>query len=343
MAKILTFLPIFLSLIPVMGHAAMAPARGNITNYASPSNAPRAQASDFVSQSTYNALYPVMNNKMRVDLSNGTTPNETTNPISTLVRTYDTPSSGRRVVSRSGGTGARVASTAAVAPTTARAGALGGAAGTTNSVAQRRVVSRGNNATVRSAATGRGDATYTNPNQTTNANASSQNNIVSISADRCLADYTQCMNGYCQRQNTAYNRCYCSSKLAQIDAEYQPAIDKLIRQILELKNGSDIWTAEEMNKYWESTVGKYTGDNSWKNLDDALDIDWSDTQSRVRGQQAFVTGHDYCVQHLRSCAYMANNLRDAYRSDIARDCQSYENSLQKIKAVAESLVESFND
>jgi hypothetical protein len=96
-----------------------------------------------------------------------------------------------------------------------------------------------------------------------------------------------------------------------------------------------------MNDYWDSIISSHTGDNSWAKLDDALDINWADTESRVRGQNAFVAGHSYCAQHLRGCFYMASNMRDAYRSDIARDCAAYENSLQKIKNAAESFVESY--
>lgn len=91
------------------------------------------------------------------------------------------------------------------------------------------------------------------------------------------------------------------------------------------------------------TIGKYTGDNSWVNLDNALNINWASMESRVRGAQAFATGHEYCVQHLRGCAYIASNLRDAYRSEIARDCASYESGLIKIKNTAESVVEAYSD
>lgn len=148
------------------------------------------------------------------------------------------------------------------------------------------------------------------------------------------------MNGYCERENTDYNRCYCSSKLAQIDSQYKPAIDSLIKQILTIKNDKYL-TDAELNEYWMNTVGKYTGENSWTNLEDALDINWANTESRVRGQQAFAMGHEYCVQYLKNCAYMQTNMRDAYRSEIARDCATYETSLQKLKNAAESIVESF--
>ena len=183
----------------------------------------------------------------------------------------------------------------------------------------------------------RADATYTN--RTAQSAAAAAPDAVNVSSAQCLADYTKCMDGYCARENTEYNRCYCSSKLSQIDAEYQPAIDSLIKQMLTMKNTGNLSQAD-FNQYWMSMVGQYTGENSWANLENNLNIDWASLESRVRGQQAFLTGHDYCAQHLRGCFYMATNLRDAYRSEIARDCATYEQSLQKIKLVAESIVEN---
>ncbi len=161
-----------------------------------------------------------------------------------------------------------------------------------------------------------------------------------VSSARCLADYKECMEMYCQREDTAYNRCYCSAKLAQIDSKYQNKIDNLIQQIIKLQYNTSV-TDEEIKEYWDQTVGSYTGDNPWVNIDNALNIEWADTQSRVRGQNAFNTGHEYCVQNLRACSYMATNLRDSYKSDIARDCATYEKSLQKIQATAESVIKSY--
>ena len=40
---------------------------------------------------------------------------------------------------------------------------------------------------------------------------------------------------------------------------------------------------------------------------------------------------------------MASNLRDAYKSEINRDCEVYEKSLQKIQDAAESVIESYHD
>lgn len=289
----------------------------------------------------YNYMYPYMNNQMRTALNPGVSPSNGSNPINVITKTEQL-SAPRRVVSRpsarsatpTGASTARAASSSANVTTSARAAAPTGFAPTTTSQT-RRVVARRNTNTARSA---RGDASYMS--QTAANAAEIETTYETLPSSRCLADYTECMNGYCRRENTAYNRCYCSAKLSQIDAEYQTSIDNLIKQILTLR-GTNKWTQQEMDKYWMDTVGKYSGENSWTNLDNALNIDWAGTESRVRGQQAFATGHDYCVQHLRGCYYMAANLRDAYRSEIARDCAVYEKSLQRLKNTAESLLESY--
>lgn len=284
------------------------------------------RASDYVSANTYNNMYPYMNNAMRTGLNPGTSPSQSTNQIDVLTRTIPTgnaaSTTARRVVSRS---------------TTARSGVTSGATTARSSVATasgRNVRAR----TVRGNGTvTRDDAVSNTQNTATNTTSGSHTNVT---AARCLADYSECMDGYCVRENTAYNRCYCSAKLSQIDAQYQPEIDSLIKQILTMR-GTNRWTEAEMNEYWMSVVGKYRGENSWTNLDNALNIDWASLESRARGQNAFVTGHDYCMQHLQGCFYMAANLRDIYRSDIARDCASYEKSLQKLKNAAESIVEAY--
>ncbi len=321
-----------------------------------------AAASNYVSANTYNNLYPYMNNKMRTNLNPGTTPSQSTNQIDVLTRTVPanttSGTTSRRVVARgasssarsavatntnvsSSGTYGQAARRVVARRTTARSAtnssmgmrtsaATGSvASGTTRGVSTRNVVARsGRDNTV---TVDRTDTATTNT-ITTDGDA--------ISSVRCLADYTECMNGYCQRENTAYNRCYCSARLAQIDSQYQTDIDALIKQILTMRTTKH-WTDAEMSQYWMDAVGKYSGENSWENLDNALNIDWAGTESRVRGQNAFVTGHDYCVQHLRGCFYMAANLRDVYRSEIARDCATYEKSLQKIKNAAQSIVESY--
>jgi len=181
-------------------------------------------------------------------------------------------------------------------------------------------------------------ARSTNTRQTSSTKTSNGG----ISSQKCFANYKDCMENYCLREDTAYNRCYCSAKLAQIDSKYQNKIDSLIQQIIKLQYNTDA-TDEEIQKYWDETVSGYTKTNPWVNIDKALNIDWPNTESRVRGQNAFNTGHQYCVNYLHSCAYMASNLRDAYKSEIARDCATYESTLQKIQTAAESVIENYNN
>lgn len=319
MKKILSFLICFLTLFSVDAKAATR------------------SAADFMSKEAYSNLYPYMNNKMRVKLNQGTSPTTTQDAVSTIARTTPDYTTGRRVVSRSSARSATTG-TSYGTPVTYTTSASAGISPTTQIVQNRRVVPRGVQSVARSS---RLDSSYVYRTNVAADAAAITSNTTSLSSDRCLADYIQCMNGYCEREKTEYNRCYCSAKLAQIDAKYQPEIDSLIQQILQLQN-SGTYTEEEMNQYWEEKVGQYTGENSWINLDNALDINWADTESRVRGQQAFLTGHEYCSQHLQGCYYMADNMRDAYRSEISRDCAKYENSLQKVKEVAESVVENYN-
>lgn len=293
-------------------------------------------AADFMSTDAYSNLYPYMNNKMRVKLNSGTSPTTTQDAVSTIARTTPDYTTGRRVVSRSSARSA-VSATSSGTPVTYTTSARAGVSPTTQ-VQARRVVQRGVQSVARSS---RLDSSYVYRTNVAADAVATTSTTTSLSSDRCLADYIQCMNGYCEREKTEYNRCYCSAKLAQIDAKYQPEIDSLVQQILQLQN-SGTYTEEEMNQYWEEKVGQYTGDNSWINLDNALDINWADTESRVRGQQAFLTGHEYCSQHLQGCYYMADNMRDAYRSEISRDCAKYENSLQKVKEVAESVIENYS-
>lgn len=308
-------------------------------------------AAQYMTPNSYDNLYPYMNNTMRTGLNPGTNPTQNNAQINTLTKTTGATDS-RRVISRTpntarsatgtqnyyapSGVSAASNTTNYTTQTTARSAA---APTTVQTNSARRVVARSatGGATKMATRSSRGDNSYIS-NTAANA-AGTTSTTTSLSATRCLTDYTDCMNMYCEREDTAYNRCYCSSQLSQIDATYQPAIDALIKEILVAKNTS-YWTDEEMDEYWMGIFGDYTTDNSWTNLENALDIDWSDTQSRVNGQNAFNTGHDYCVQHLGGCYYMASNLRDVYRSEIARDCSTYEQSLGRLKGAAESILET---
>lgn len=287
----------------------------------------------------YNYMYPYMNNQMRTNLNPGVTTSQSTNPINTVVKTIPL-SSPRRVVPRPTSTARAATNTTARRTTstdTARTYTSPTPARATNT--NRRVVARsGLRPTANIRTSSRGDASYTGRAAANAANYTTSD-TTRIPSARCMADYTQCMNGYCEREKTAYNKCYCSAKLSQIDAQYIDTIDSLIKEILTLKTTNN-WSDAEMDQYWMSTIGQYTNDNSWTNLNNALDIDWASMESRVRGQSAFNTGHEYCIQHLRGCSYMASNLRDAYRSAIARDCATYEQSLQRLKNAAESIIEA---
>lgn len=292
----------------------------------------------------YNYMYPYLNNNMRTDLNPGTTTSQSTNLINTVVKTQ--PLSGtRRVVARPQQSRSATKNTTTSTIQTNRA-ATGG-------TSSRRVIARPNTGRSATGAINTLSATRSNTMRTirdenaqqypvdTNARAT-ESTAPRVSSVRCMADYTECMNRYCMRSDTAYNRCYCSSKLAQIDYKYQTEIDALIKKILTLQN-TNKWSDDEMATYWMETIGKYTNDNSWANLDSALNIDWASLESRVRGQTAFTTGHDYCIQHLRGCGYMISNLRDAYMSEIGRDCTTYEASLIRLKNAAESIISTYSD
>ena len=300
-----------------------------------------------ISGYTYNYMYPYMNNDMRTALNPGITTSQSTSPINAVVRTEQL-SSPRRVVARPTAPGARAATnTATMGAAAAQTGPVNAARAATNmasrntntSAPARRVVAR----SATTATSTRGDNNYLASGAAAAAAGPVQtSNKVSVSASRCLADYVDCMNGYCLREEMAYNRCYCSAKLSQIDSQYKSQIDALIKDIIEIQ-GTNQWSQAEMNEYWMSVIGKYTGQNSWENLENALNIDWASMESRVRGQQSFAMGHEYCVQNLTNCSYMAGNMRDAYVSQISRDCQTYEQSLQRLKNALESLIGTYND
>ena len=332
----------------------------------SPNARATARASDYVSANTYNNLYPYMNNTMRTNLNPGVSPSQSNAQINVLTRTKSNGTATRNVVPRRATTStatARAATSSAansqrsaittntttrrVAPrtntsTTARAGT------TSNTAARAATPTATRRVTARAGTTGTSVQSANRTSRTNGASTISRQDTTAvyttttepISSARCMADYIDCMNNYCQRQDTEYNRCYCSAQLAQIDAKHKPEIDRLIKEILTVKT-KNYWTDAEMDEYWMETIGQYTGENSWQNLEDALNIDWAGTESTVRGQQAFAMGHQYCVQHLQGCAYMQTNMRDAYRSEIARDCAAYETSLQQLQNAAESIVEAY--
>ena len=316
MKGIIRFLPIMLLLVPGLAYS-----RNVVSRAARITNTP-------TSGYTYNYMYPYLNGKMRSGLNPGDANAQSTSPINVVVKTTPLPydnvqtNTSRRVVSRSG----RVATS-------------GGKSNTSNTMVARAGV--GSYATSGVGARGVRARSGRTDTSTASTVVTSKATSQYVSSSRCLADYTECMNSYCERSDTEYNRCFCSAKLAQINSKYQSRIDSLVQQIIRLQYNS-VASSDEIKSYWNATVGTYTNTNPWVNIDNALNIDWASTESRVRGQNAFITGHSYCVNYLRSCSYMASNLRDAYKSEIERDCATYEKDLSRIQIAAESVIESYN-
>ena len=298
--------------------------------YAMAATAATRKPAMYIDPNAYAYMYPYLNNQMRTALNPGTTIDMANNPIDIVVKTKQlaTP---RRVIARPGATTARAATTTTI----------------TTPDSNRRVVPRATTnqmSTPRTTGNIRGVArrtTYENARATANT-TQTETAVYNVPTTRCLAGYIDCMDNYCARENTSYNRCYCSSKLAQIDSKYQDKIHEMTIQIIKLRDGGT-WSDEEMNEYWMERIGGYVGENSWTNLEKALDIQWPTPDDRIRGQQVFLTGHEYCVAHLRNCASMASNMRDAYRSQISRDCNTYEQGLQKIKNAAAAIIENYSE
>jgi hypothetical protein len=282
----------------------------------------------------YNMMEPYLNKTMREKLkpkdseytvsSNQALARTMANSARTPLSNYSRPDAGttkaRRVVARGA-----VSANARQQPAANAARAAAATPGR-RVVARGRTASAGRSAGLVSAAT----SSYAQAAQTTG----------DITMAQCLANYSECMDNYCHRPDTEYDRCYCSSKLQQIDAEYKPALDELTKKIAILQNGGEIedgMTQEEINEYWNEIFGA-TGGNSMADLDNSLNIDWAGTESSVRGQNAFVAGDEYCKQHLTGCFYMAENMKSMYRTTIGQDCKKYENNLKKLKYAAEQAV-----
>ena len=328
---------IFITALIVVTGANAASLRGVSTANRGGTTDALVQTENPTTSYTYNYMYPYLNNKMRTALRPADPTSPSTSPINAVVRT-EQMSAPRRVVART----AKKSSTTTNTTTARRVVARPVTARTANADVYRPVNTRDEDQreNVISDSSPRGNL---NEYQRASATLTNYPETKTVSSARCLADYTECMDRYCVREETKYNRCYCSAKLSQIDATYQPDIESLVNQIIALKYGSTSWSDAEMNEYWMNTVGKYTGDNSWTNIDEFLDIDWASMESRVRGQNAFATGHEYCVQHLQGCFYMASNLRDAYRSKINTDCATYEKSLQRLKNAAETIIGTYQE
>jgi len=255
----------------------------------------------------YNNLYPYMNNKMR----------ESLNPVPI--------NNNRRVVSRA----------------SVRSATLNQNYNYMPSINQtRRVISR-----PMSFNQARSSSVRNNNNSNINNDKNFSFNGKYIPSSKCIADYTQCMNQYCERKNFEYNKCYCSAKLSLIESEYKDKITSLVDKIVSLRNGNINQNDQELDNYLKNTFGSNSYEKIDKNLEDinqSIQKYWTDKETRLRGQESFNIGNSYCMQHLQGCFYMSENIRDSYRSEIARDCVNYENNLKKIKIMAESIVKKYS-
>lgn len=320
---------IFLVILALMPMAAGA--RNVVSRAARVTNTP-------TSGYTYNYMYPYLNNQMRQTLNPGDANAQSTSPINVVVKTTPMVNSNnanvRNIVPRR----------AARSGTTARAAT--GVAGNTTSGTRLATGSyapaNAANNTMRRVSPRGSVARSGRVTTTTLGTSNSTTSPIYVSSSRCLSDYIECMNGYCVRGDAAYNRCFCSSRLAQIESTYQPQIDSLIQQLLRVRD-TTTWTDAEMAEYWYDKIGQYVGENAWERLDDALDIDWSSADERMQGQNAYLTGHEYCMNNLKNCASASPNMRDVYRTEIARDCSAYETSLDRLKTALESALETYQN
>ncbi len=262
---------------------------------------------NFMDTNLYNNLYPYMNNKMR----------ESLNPVPV--------NNNRRVVSRA----------------SVRSATLNQNYNYIPSINQtRRVINR-----PMSFNQARSSSVRNNNNSNVDNGKNFSFNGKYIPSSKCIADYTQCMNQYCERKNFEYNKCYCSAKLSLIESEYKDKITSLVDKIVSLRNGNINQNNQELDNYLKNTFGSNSYEKIDKNLADinqSIQKYWTDKETRLRGQESFNIGNSYCMQHLQGCFYMSENIRDSYRSEIARDCVNYENNLKKIKIMAESIVKKYS-
>lgn len=314
-----------------------------------------ASSGNYINSATYSNMQPFLNNRMREALQQNNmvnSPDQTSTfsraaigsgnlPVSALSQNQN---NNRRVVARNSNitattnvpyrrvmprSGTSVARSGIVLPQYQ----LDTNAPRTSSATQnnqgRRVVMRSS----------RGEASIANraTTETTQAVVSD----TSVSTSQCLADYRACMDGYCKREKTPYNHCYCSDELAEIETTLRPEVEEVLRKLVIIKNGglpSTGMTDAELEQLWQDTFYQHTGTNDMTSLNEALNISWPTETNNMRGKNAFLIGHDYCIQHLRGCFYMVSNLRDSYKSEISRDCATYKTYLNNLKTAGESVI-----
>ncbi|MDR0449583.1 MAG: hypothetical protein LBG89_03975 [Rickettsiales bacterium] len=264
-----------------------------------------ATKADFVHSNNYEYMRPYMNPQMAAQLS----------PGNTAQARSAAAAAPRRMVPRSGAASAARSATAAPA-NTKQAGA------------SRRVVPRQQNNTavnkaraaqakantaMTSARSGAvvGSAGIAPSGQVNSSRVIPASNLVETGSDtsltQCMSEYKKCMDSYCHRPNTKWDRCYCSPRMAQLDGQFQPKIEKAERLLVAL-----------------SISGKNA---DYADLAAGIEFDWASAETRIQGQEAFTTAARVCNERLRPCFSVAGQLVNLYRSEMNKDCQRYEANL----------------
>ncbi|MCL2629295.1 MAG: hypothetical protein FWD33_01190 [Alphaproteobacteria bacterium] len=149
--------------------------------------------------------------------------------------------------------------------------------------------------------------------------------VATVSMAQCMSEYRTCMDSYCLRQNTQWGRCFCSARLSQLEAEFQPQIERAQRTLIAVSisgKNADLSDAA-------LTAGM------------SIQFDWAGNANAIRGQDAFIMGSQVCSARLRACSTVANQLVNLYRSEMNRDCQRYENILRAHLQSLEQQIASF--
>lgn len=253
-----------------------------------------ARAADFVSTNNYQYMRPYMTYGMSQQLS-------PTNRVASATGT-------RKITPRSGGAVARAGT---VSPTNPAPAARRVTPRPNQPMTAVRAAANNANTAMTTARAGRvvGAAGVAPSGQVNNrgrvaATAAEVGSGPDVSISNCMSEYKKCMDSYCSRPNTKYDRCYCSPRLSQLDAQFQPKIEETQRRLIALSIG-----------------GKNI---DFSSVSEGIEFDWASAENRVQGQDAFLTGSRVCNERLRPCFSIANQLQNLYRSEMNRDCQRYE-------------------
>ncbi len=239
----------------------------------------------------------------------------------------------RGVVARSGASMARAGTTSMASSVTSTSPARVASSAS----AGRGVVARSGTSTARAGTTSMARSTTNARSGTNTINQSTaivtdDPNASAVSSDRCIADYQKCMDGYCLTETSKYKRCFCSDRLIEIENGVQPSIDGLMEEIVASQIG------DSASKDYMSIQEMQADLASLGSLENSLKIDWAKASNQLKGQAAYDTANNYCLQHLQGCYYMQSTLKNVYRSEVNKACMTYEAGLKQIEANAKKIL-----